>query len=229
MLELNENKLKNSNNRINEKGDSQEKSFELIKKIQQGEKDYLKELAEVNKYLMLYAIKKFTFLIRKYKGYIDLEDLRSMAFEAMYISAQRYNLEKKAECKFSSYYLMVVSHHMCKFDRLNAKKIFDTVPLSTPIVKDNNSRGTLDEVIPCENSAKQFDDFENRESVEKLLKKAKTILREREYDILVRITLFDVGFKEIAKEQGVTVSRISDLYNKARKKLIKKLNKNEFV
>lgn len=97
----------------------------------------------------------------------------------------------------------------------------EVVSLSTPVGEDNES--TLEEFIPTE-EGKTVENISYKESLrEDLLESMKSVLTEKEYNILyLRYGLDGKGFRtleEVGEMYGVTRERIRQIEAKAKKKL----------
>lgn len=209
-----------SNNSIFPEALSYEDERKLIKEKENGSEDAKNVLIEHNLRLVAHVCKKYS------SSNVDQDDLISIGSIGLIKGINTYDSSKSI--KLSTYISKCIDNEILMYFR-SIKKQNNEVYLEDPIGKDKDDNAiTLKDIL--ENDEKSIDDeIDIKIKMDRLYKKIKEILREREKTIIE--LRFGLNGKrprtqnEIAKQMGISRSYVSRIETKAIGKLTKELRK----
>ena len=209
-----------SNNSIFPEALGYEDERKLIKEMENGSEDAKNVLIEHNLRLVAHVCKKYS------SSNVDQDDLISIGSIGLIKGINTYDSSKSI--KLSTYISKCIDNEILMYFR-SIKKQNNEVYLEDPIGKDKDDNAiTLKDIL--ENDEKSIDDeIDIKIKMDRLYKKIKEILREREKTIIE--LRFGLNGKrprtqnEIAKQMGISRSYVSRIETKAIGKLTKELRK----
>lgn len=209
-----------SNNSIFPEALNYEDERKLIKEMENGSEDAKNVLIEHNLRLVAHVCKKYS------SSNVDQDDLISIGSIGLIKGINTYDSSKSI--KLSTYISKCIDNEILMYFR-SIKKQNNEVYLEDPIGKDKDDNAiTLKDIL--ENDEKSIDDeIDIKIKMDRLYKKIKEILREREKTIIE--LRFGLNGKrprtqnEIAKQMGISRSYVSRIETKAIGKLTKELRK----
>lgn len=201
---------------------SKEKESEYLSKMLDGDENAKEILVKHNLRLVAHIVKK-------YANYGDNDELISIGSIGLIKAIESYKPNKGT--KLATYASRCIENEILMTMRAT-KKHRQTVSLNDPIGvdKDGNELVIMD-MLSDNHSI--IEDVENKIIMEKLLNITKSVLDNREYEIIrMRYGLDGCGAltqREVAKLFNISRSYVSRIEKKALEKIRSKIDKNDLV
>ncbi len=200
-------------------GEEEEK--EMIKRLQNNDKEARDKLIEHNLRLVAHIVKKFE------NKMVSQDDLISIGTIGLIKGIDSYNDSKKT--KITTYAARCIENEILMYFRSNKKREKD-VSLNDSIGydKDGNEINLLD--VLKDNTTDFGDILQTKENI-LLLKEYLKVLNSREKEIIIKryglLNKKEKTQKEIAKELGISRSYVSRIEKRALTKILKEFIKNK--
>jgi len=207
-----------ANNSLFPEALSSEEEKKYIQMMSKGDEEARNILIEHNLRLVAHVCKKYA------NSNVDQDDLISIGSIGLIKGINSYDVHKNI--KLSTYISKCIDNEILMYLR-SIKKLNSEVYLEDPIGKDKDDNVvTLQEVL--ENSERNIEEeVDIKMKIKILYEKMKTLLKEREKNILeLRFGLNGAEPQtqhEIAKEMGISRSYVSRIETKAINKLAKEI------
>lgn len=197
---------------------------ELVQKIKSGENDLLAELWEHVRWF----ITKRAYSFANYSdgtGKVEMEDLVQSGYFALLEAVEKY--DSKAGCSFVGYLRFYLRKQFRKeAGILSSRRDVLTVAssLDEPLSKEGEkTEATLHDITPLPSAEYEFDDmiehFGNQQVVGRVLECMQK-LQPVEREVLLQVCVNELQHKEVAKQLGVSDSRVQQIKEKALRHLI---------
>lgn len=168
-------------------------------------------------------------IVKKYAGAGDADDLISVGSIGLIKAINTY--KKEHGTVLATYTAKCIENEILMYIRTN-KKHKNNTSLTAPVGtdKDGNELTLMDLLSENEDV---FDSAERAVISDKFVKKIKSFLKDREYEILKLRYGLDGGIpltqRETAQRLGISRSYISRIEKRAIEKLKEKLNREEYI
>lgn len=143
---------------------------ELVQLYQQGDKQALEKLLEINRGIVYKVANKFCI---EGSNSIDIEDLEQEGYIGLMVAAERYDINNPKKAKFTTYAVHWIYSKINRY--VNAKSTNEEISLNTPIGEEGDNE-LMDTIKGVDYS---FEDVEEKIYIEQLREELEKVMHER--------------------------------------------------